>query len=560
MTGAAQLRCTRFLLARCGRLLCVTIRGMSEQEQVITSSEGSATAQPGLVRSASLLAMGSAASRVFGLAREVMIAALFGATGEVSAFRVASQVPVLLYDFLIGGMLSAALVPVLSQYAQLRSRADFAKLLGVLATVLGAALLLLVGALEIAAPQLAWLLAGGLSEFDPALLDLTTHLIRLTMPVAWLLCMAGLATSALYALQRFSFPALATAIYNIGILSVAPLLAQRFGVVSLVVGMLVGTLAQLTVMALDLRRAGVRLHIGVGWRHPALAQIVRLYLPIVFGVLVSLFQVGLDRNLASRTQEESIAWMSNATTLQQMPLGLISIAISLAALPRLSQFFAQGDESSYRVTLGRGLRMVLLLIVPAAMLLWTLGEPVVRLLFEHNRFTPTDTLQVVDALNIYVLGMIFAAIDYPLNLAFYARQNTALPATVGVISVGFYLVAAWLLMGPLGYLGLVWADTAKQIGHAVIMVALISWQVGMRKGMLGQGMVWIGLAGLSAGLVTWAVAMGLDKVLLPGLVHDLASLLVAGGGGVAAYVLILHWARLPELVTISTGLRQRLGR
>ncbi len=537
---------------------------MSEAEQVVTKREGAAVAQPGLARSASLLAMGSAASRVFGLAREVMIATLFGATGEVSAFRVASQVPVLLYDFLVGGMLSAALVPVLSQYAQLRSRVEFAKLLGLLATVLGTLLLLLVGLLEIAAPQLAWLLAGGLSEFDPALLELTTNLIRLTMPVAWLLCMAGLATSALYALQRFTLPAMATAIYNLGILSVAPLLAQRFGVVSLVIGMLVGTTAQLIVMVIDLRRAGVRFQINVDWRHPALLKIVRLYLPIVVGVVVSLLQVGLDRNLASRTQAESIAWMATATTLQQMPLGLISIAISLAALPRLSRFFAEGDESSYRATLGRGLRMVLLLIVPAAVLLWTMGEPVVRLLFEHNRFTALDTLQVVDALNIYLLGMLFAAIDYPLNLAFYARQNTFLPAVVGVVSVGFYLVAAWLLMGPLGYLGLVWADTAKQMGHALIMVVLIIWQVGMGKEMgeeiFGQGMLWIGMAGLGAGLVAWAVASTVDWVLLPGLVHDLVSLVVAGSGGVAVYLLILRWARLPELMTLSAGMRQRLRR
>jgi putative peptidoglycan lipid II flippase len=111
---------------------------MSNQEQVMSGAESSPVVQPGLAHSASLLAIGSAASRVFGLAREVMIATLFGATGEVSAFRVASQVPVLLYDFLIGGMLSAALVPVLSQYAQLRNRADFTKLVGVLATVMGA--------------------------------------------------------------------------------------------------------------------------------------------------------------------------------------------------------------------------------------------------------------------------------------------------------------------------------------------------------------------------------------------------------------------------------------
>jgi putative peptidoglycan lipid II flippase len=420
-------------------------------------------------------------------------------------------------------------------------------------------LLFLVGLLLLVAPQLAHLLAPGLVD-DPALFDLTTRLIRLTLPAVWLLCMAGLATAALYALQRFSFPALATAVYNLGLICTAPLLAQRLGILSLVVGMLVGTTAQLTVMLFDLWRARVHVPLRFDWRHPALAQIVHLYLPIALGVMVSLWQVALDRRLATNTGELSVAWMATATTLQQMPLGLISVAISMAALPRLSQYFVQGDEANYRLTLGRGLRMVLLLIAPAAMLLWTLGEPLIRLVFEHGDFTPTDTAQVAAALDIYVLGMIFAAVDYPLNFAFYARQNTRLPAIVGVISVGFYLLAAWALMGPLGYLGLVWADTAKQIGHMLIMIALIHWQVGMHREMLGEGMLWIGLAGVGCGLATWVVANGMDNLLAPGIMHDLALLVVAGGAGLAVYLLLLHWARLPELVTAGDWLQQRFGR
>jgi putative peptidoglycan lipid II flippase len=275
-------------------------------------------------------------------------------------------------------------------------------------------------------------------------------------------------------------------------------------------------------------------------------------------------QVGLDRRLATSTHPQSIPWMASATTLQQLPLGLISIAISLAALPRLSQFFVQGDEANYRATLSSGLRMVLLLIVPAAMVLWTLSEPVVRLLFEHNRFTPADTQQVSAALDIYVLGMIFAAIDYPLNFAFYARQNTRLPALVGVVSVGFYLLAAWALMEPLGYLGLVWADTAKQIGHMVIMLGLISWQVGMRRELLDGGLVWILLAGVVAGAVMWALSLALAPVLDGALgnefVRDLALLVIAGGSGMVAYALLLHWVRLPELATAASLLQKRLGR
>ena len=496
--------------------------------------------ESGLARSAGVLALGNAASRTLGLLREAVIAAYFGASGEVSAFRIASQVPVLLYDFLVGGMLSAALVPVLSDYARLRGHdgrigSSFSQLTGALIGIFSSGLLVLVLLLELGAPRLAWLLAGGFGTTNPELLALTVRLIRLAAPAVWLFSMAGLVTAMLYALQRFSFPALATAVYNLGIVAAAPLLARRFGITSLVVGILAGSTAQLSLMALDLYRAGVRLHLQLDWRHPALWRITRLYLPIAAGLLVSLFQVGLDRRLASGTGEQSIAWMSNATTLQQMPLGLISVAISLAALPRLSQYYATGDEAAYRRTLGHGLRMVLLLVTPAAVLLWLLGEPLARVLFERHRFTPLDTLQVVHALNIYVLGMLFAAVDFPLNFAFYARNNTWLPALVGVLSVAIYIVFAFALVEPLGYLGLVWADSAKQASHALVMLGLLGWHVGRLHVRLREGVGLIAAAALAMAAATWGIDALLQGVIGPGLGGDLMLLLLAGGGGAVVY-------------------------
>ena len=538
------------------------MHGMTTPTAPITPAAPTPPADPGssspnLARSAGLLALGSAAGRVLGLAREMVIAALFGATGEVSAFRVAAQVPVLLYDFLVGGMLSAALVPVLSQTARLRSRAEFATLVGVLVTVVGTFLLALSALLVWAAPQIAWLLAAGLGDHDPALLDLATRLIRLSAPAVWLLSMAGLTTATLYALQRFSFPALATAVYNLGIVIAAPLLAARLGIHALILGLLLGAGAQLAVMALDVRRAGIIVRLQWRWRHPALGHILRLYLPIAAGLVVSLFQVGLDRRLASATGASSIAWMANATTLQQLPLGLISVAIGLAALPQLSHLYAAGDLAGYRATLGRGLRLVLLLILPAAALLWTLGAPLTRLLFERARFTPADTHQVVAALDIYLVGMLFAAVDTPLNFAFYARNNTWLPALVGVVSVGVYVAVALTLVGQVGYLGLVWADTAKQAAHALIMAALVAGSVRAGRDLLGPGLLWLAGGALAAALVSGGVAQAAALLPMTGWTGDLVTLTLAGSAGLGAYAALLHRARVPEFALLTARLARR---
>jgi putative peptidoglycan lipid II flippase len=374
--------------------------------------------------------------------------------------------------------------------------------------------------------------------------------------------MAGVVTAILYAQERFVFPAVATAVYNLGIVIAAPMLSDRIGITSLAVGILLGSTAQLALMWWDLLRSGMKVQFLINLRHPALRKILLLYAPIAAGLVVSLFQVGLDRRLASGTGAQSIAWMANATTLQQMPLGLISVAISLAALPRLSQFHALGDEASYRRTLGRGLRMVLLLIVPAAIGLWLLGTPVTRLLFQRGDFTATDTTQVSNALNVYLIGMLFAAVDFPLNYAFYARNNTVMPALVGVGSVLVYVLVAFALVDLLGYLGLVWADTAKHASHALVMVALLRWRVGPLDSGLAVGLGKIAAAGLIMAAVIVALARLFGDVGSASLPASIAYVVAVGGIGSFFYAIALYALRLPELCDLVARIaeRRRLNR
>jgi putative peptidoglycan lipid II flippase len=182
--------------------------------------------------------------------------------------------------------------------------------------------------------------------------------------------------------------------------------------------------------------------------------------------------------------------------------------------------------------------------------LWLLGEPLIRLLFEHGKFTIQDTAEVGRALTIYVLGMVFAAVDFPLNYAFYARNNTLLPALVGVFSVLVYVAVAFALLGWLGYLGLVWADTAKQAAHACVMIGLLYWRVGRLGAQVGQGVLRIvaaaGLMAVGVLLVVQLVAGHLPATWF----GDLLLLVLAGGIGLAGYVLSLSLLGLEELRTL----------
>jgi putative peptidoglycan lipid II flippase len=509
----------------------------------------------GIARAAAIIALGNVASRLLGLVRETVIADLFGATGLVSAFRIASNVPMMIYDLLVGGMLSAALVPVFSQVEEQEGREALWALFGRVVSVLAALLAAIVLVLELLAPQVAWLMGGG---FAPELQAVLARMIRIITPAVLFFGLSGAVTGLLYSLKRFTYTAFGAAVFNLGVVIAAPLLAGRLGAYCLPVGVLFGSMLQLLVQAPGLR--GVRLRLRLDLKNPTLRRILALYLPIALGVAISNVQVIIDRRLASGTGASSAAWMANATTLIQLAHGLVAVAIAQAVLPTLSRQSAAGDQPGFRATLGTALRLVLVLIIPAALALLVLGKPVIGLLFEHGAFTPQDTLQTTWALRGYLLGLVFAAIDWPLNFAFYARQNTVTPALVGVLSVAVYLVVALLLVRPMGMLGLVLADSAKHCSHALTMLFLTHRRLGRLDGLgLGQTVAKVLLAaGAMAGVMLLA-QRGITPVAPANLAGEVALVGAVAAVGLAAYLGLARLLRVEEISLLRGLVRRRSG-
>ena len=504
----------------------------------------------GLARAALLIASGNIASRILGLVREIVIANLFGATGLVSAFRVAQIIPTMLYDLLIGGMVSSALVPIFSEQAE-KDRAELWHLASLLLSLAVIVLAVVVFIVELAAPQLAGLMASGFDSFDPTLLPATVRLIRITTPAVLFLSLSGIVTGLLHALKRFALPAFTAATFNLTIVGVALLGVHNFGwgVETLAGGLLLGALFQLLLQLPALRDARFRFVFNL--RHPVLRRIGKLYLPIILGLAISAVAIALDRRFASFTGERSIAWMQYATTIVQFPLGLVSAAISLAILPTLSRLAVTSDTlPEFIATLAGGLRLVLILMIPATVALFILAEPIVRLLFEHGDFTVLDTQQTGLALRFYLLGLTFAAIDQPLIFAFYARQNTLTPALVGLLGVGFYLVAALLptLFRPMQMIDLVLANSVQLTGHALVMLWLISRLAPLRGHSLGVTTLKAGLAALIMALGLWGADLGLSSWLLTGpLLGEVIFVGVLSAWGGLVYFLMMGLLRVPEL-------------
>lgn len=499
----------------------------------------------GIVGAASILAAGNVLSRLLGLGRELVIADLFGATGYVSVFRVASTLVITLYDFLVGGMITAALVPTFSEYAERKQ--EFWQLVSTVLSVLAVLLALAVLILELFAEPLFTILGGG---YDESLRAVGVQMIRMILPAVFFLGVAGVLSGILLSLKKFTLPSFTTAAFNLGIIVCAVLLAPMFGIMSVVIGVVVGAMSQVLLQMFGLWRSPLRL--SLDFKHPALKQIFWLYVPVLGGLTVMLVGVGIDRNLASHTGAQSLAWMQAATYLVQLPLGLVATAISFAILPSLSRAIGHED---FRRTLAFGLKLVLLLILPCVVALFVLALPVVQLLYEHGAFTANDSTETARALQFYLLGTVFAAIDQPLVFAFYARKNTLLPNLVAVVGLGIYLAVALTLIEPLGYLALVLANSAQLAGHALVMLFLTQTRLG------GIGGEAVGTTTLK--LVAAAAAMGAVMFLLPTLDPGselggkVANVVVPGAVGGLGYIALLKLLRVREWEQLWGVLRRR---
>lgn len=512
----------------------------------------------GIALAAGLIAFGNIASRIFGQLRESVTAGLYGATGgaEATAYAIASRVPTTLYDFIVGGLVSAALVPVFAELAERDERE-----LGIVAgTIFCTATLLMTLAATLGwifAPAVGTLytLGAGSSE----LRQITITLIRWMLPATVLMAVSGLMTGLLQARQHFLLPAFATAVFNVGIIVGALTLTNRLQVRSLAVGMSLGAAMQVLLQLPGLR--GTQIRPGFRLRHPAVRRIGRLYAPVMLGLSFGLLGTAVDAGLASRLGNGPAAVMRYATTLIQLALGIIATAVSLAALPTLSRQGADVENlDDYRRTLALSLKVVLLLILPATAALAALAQPIIVLLFQQGAFGPNDTAITALALLFYLPSLVAAAIDQPLIFAFYARKNTILPNLVNGAAILTYLVVAFGTIQQMGVYGLILANGMQWGIHALLMVWFAHRRLDAIRGQglagaFGRGIVSSSIAGMAGYGV--ALQLGGEATSKP------QALLLIGAGGAAVgvvYLLCAKALRLEALELLQNGVRRRARR
>jgi putative peptidoglycan lipid II flippase len=500
-------------------------------------SPPAAGARRAVARAAAVVSSATLASRVLGFLRDLVIARAFGAGVASDAFFVAFRLPNLLRRLVAEGALSSAFIPVFTEYVTRRSRIDTLRMLravtGVMLLILGT--LTLIGIL--AAPWVVRIMAPGFFA-TPAVGELTVRLARLMFPYLFLVGLAALVMGVLNAHRHFLLPALSPVALNVGIIIGALVLAPRLPepVVGLALGVLLGGAGQLLLQLPWLAARGLLTAPRLALGHPAVRRILGLMAPVVIGQSATHIGTVINTIVASFLAKGSVSYLYYADRLVEFPLGVFGVAVATAVLPTLSEQAARQDKPALRETLSFSLRLATFVSMPAAVGLFVLSEPIVRVLYERGHFGPTETAGTAAAVAMYALGIVGSTTAKISAQAFFALGDTRTPVKVSVGAMALNCTMAALLARPLGHVGLALAIAVAATANAIALTVMLHRRLPGRPAP-GARRAWLRTVGVSAGLALLLGAVSHFWPPPPGRVAEALWLATLIGGSTAAYVL-----------------------
>ncbi len=529
-----------------------------------TVSTASGSGHRRIVASASFIMVGNLLSSLLGMVRLQVLGGLFGLGTETDAFFAALRIPQQFFDLLVGGAISGALIPTFVDYSAPEKRRELWRVFSTILTLVALLTGLVAGLLILFAP----LYLPALVDYRGAKYDLTLALTRLVLPSVLLLGLFAIGAALLYALRSVIFASWASGLYHVGIIlgaaAGALILGQHYGIYGAAVGVLLGALGEVALVGIGLAREKARYRPTLDLKHPAVRQIVRLYAPVMLGLVVSVIGQQIDLHLATSTGNANLGALTSANALVQFPVGLVAAALSFAILPALTAHANDGNTDEFKRTLRLGIKLGLLLMVPAMVGLAVLRQPVVAVILRHGAFDASAVDRTSLALLNYSYQLPFLVLDQLLIAAFYARKNTRTPVLIGVVGWGFYLVVALPLVGSVGMPALAFANSFQTSIHALILLVLLRRAMGRLsgEGLLGA-LGKICLAAAIMGALCWVLLQVVSPLPLFSLAHltgQALTVAVTAGAGALAYLVLIRLFGLEEMRLFVSIIWRRLGR
>lgn len=390
-------------------------------------------------------------SRVLGFIRDAVLARYFGAGPAMDAFVVAFRLPNMLRRIFAEGAFSQAFVPVLAEYKQTKSPEATREFVQYVAGMLGFVLCIITALGVLAAPWIIWLTANGYVGDGTPRFELAVSLLRIVFPYILLISLSSFVGSILNTFGKFSIPAFTPVLLNVSFIVFAVFWLPYFQppVMALGWAVLVGGLLQLGFQLPWLFKLGFLSKPKLSFDHPAVNQVMRQMVPSIIGSSATQVSLVINTIFASYLAAGSVSWMYYADRLMELPSGVIGAALGTILLPSLSKHAALQNQVEFSALLDWGLRLCLLLILPAAVGLVVLGFPLVATLFMYGQFDLHDAQMTQYAMMAYSIGlpaMIMVKIFAP---GFYAQKNVKTPVRTAVLSLVvtqlFNLLFVWKL-------------------------------------------------------------------------------------------------------------------
>jgi putative peptidoglycan lipid II flippase len=503
-----------------------------------------------LARSTAFFSFATGLSRLLGLAREVVAASLFGVSGVMSAFTIAFQVPNLLRALVADSALQGAFIPVFTELLEKGERKEAFRIASSLFFLIMLALGALTVLFVIFADPIMSVFAPGFDD-QPALKDLTVQLSRLMFPIVVLLALSGVVVGMLNSFDHFSVPALAPVAWNLVIIAalvgLVPLLPEEDEIYAYAIGILAGTVVQFLLPLPWLRGRGGRLTFTLDWRDERVRRVLRLMLPVTIALGLINLSLAINSLFGTLVSDQAPAAIDKAFRIYQLPQGLFSISIATILFPTLARFAARGAHDDLRRTMGNGVRQICLLLIPSAVIMAVLAEPITQLVYQRGAFGPRATDLTSTALVWWSISLPFQGVSLLFSRTFFSLQRPWATTALSAVNLLVNAALAAALHGPFGIAGIVVGTVAGTVTMCLAQGWLLRGELG---GVEGKRTLGAALRMLAAAALLAAVAYGawraLDGLLGGGSFAQALAVLVAIAAGASAYGAAVWALRVPE--------------
>lgn len=519
------------------------------------------------LKNISVVATATVVSRVLGLIREICIAAVFGTGALSSAFVSAFTLPNLFRRLLGEGALTAAFVPTLSHELEHRQRAAAFDLVSKVASWLLVVTSAVVGLAMLVCANASALPRLGLEPDTAQRLLLGAELAFILFPYMIFVCLAAAFSAACQVLGRFTEPALSPVWLNLTMIAALAFtsgggwhLTPRMTV--LCVGVLVGGFLQMAVPAGVLWREGWRPRLDLR-ADDRVREIVRLMAPTIIGSAIYLINMSVSRFIGLSLNDSAAQVLNLATRVMELPIGVFTAAIATVVFPLIARHAARSDWGRLGEDYHKGLRLVLVINVPAAVGLALLSEPIIRLLFERGAFHADSTALMTPILAVYALGLPFLSFTTVALRGFYSLKDTATPVRAAALSFGVNLVLSLVLIQWFSTLGLAVAGNVAVLAQAwFLQTRLTRKQPGLGFAPLLPNLGKIVVASALMGAVVWGGVKLAAQLTLAGKAQDLvvvAGLIPVACGVYAALLWVMKIEGREDVEALLARLRGKTG-